>query len=109
MLVDGATARDVASRKSEHSRETCMPLRAMASSVITKLNAISVREIADTADKASARGSRERWRGGQRGAARTDFPTGGTGLWTVVDVARMADRVSTTLVKATTDQSQADW
>ena len=31
------------------------------------------------------------------------------GLWTVVDVARMADRVSTTLVKATTDQSQADW
>ena len=51
MLVDGATARDVASRKSEHSRETCMPLRAMASSVITKLNAISVREIADTSRK----------------------------------------------------------
>ena len=51
----------------------------------------------------SGRGRRE------GGAARTDFPTGGTGLWTVVDVARMADRVSTTLVKATTDQSQADW
>ena len=60
-------------------------------------------------DRLSWPGSRERWRGGQRGAARTDFPTGGTGLWTVVDVARMADRVSTTLVKATTDQSQADW
>ena len=37
------------------------------------------------------------------------FLQGEQGFGPLVDVARMADRVSTTLVKATTDQSQADW
>ena len=37
------------------------------------------------------------------------FLQGEQGFGPLVDVARMADRVSTTLVKATTGQSGPDW